>query len=195
MSTERDLPSYFATAIEDPVVYPALLYRGEFIDENGDSQYLRLWSGLGSLAWDGQTWTGQGQLLGVSQIEETVEVKAVGFTVSLQGQKSSNISLALSSAQRSRGREGKVWLALFDAAGVMLDEPLLLKSGRLDRCPIEDEGDTCTLTAHYEDRLVDLKRPRVRRYSDQDQKAVYPTDRGFEQVAALQDMQIHWGRS
>jgi hypothetical protein len=182
------------SVLEDPVIYPAVLYEGAFVNEAGGIEFLRLWSGLGSLEYDGHTWLGQGLLLGISTIEETTDVKAVGFTVSLSGQKSSNISLALNSAQRSRGRSGKVWLALFDSAGAMLDEPLLLKRGKLDRCPIEDEGDKCTLTAHYEDRLIDLKRPRIRRYTDQDQKATNPGDRGFEQVAALQDMQIPWGR-
>jgi hypothetical protein len=192
---ERQLPAYWPTAIDDPVIWPALLYEGEFLTQSGSVQYLRLWSGVGPLSWNGATWQGGGTLLGITPIEEAADLKAVGFSVSMSGQNSSIVAIALNTAQLSQGRPGKVWLALFNEQGQMLDQPQLLKRGKLDICVTEDAGDgATTVIAQYEDRLIDLRRARIRHYTDQDQKRDYPSDRGFEFVAALQDMQIPWGR-
>lgn len=191
---ERDLPTYFSSAIEDPVVYPHFLFEGTFLDADLDPVTLHLWTGLGQLSWDGEIWSGGGNLLGLSNLEESADTRAIGFSVSLSGQASSNISLALSSVQTSQGQEGKIWLALFTPEGLLLDEPLLLKRGLLDVALMQDAGDKCVITVQYEDRLIDLQRARQRSYTDQDQKRDYPTDRGFEAVAALQDTKIPWGR-
>ena len=38
---------------------------------------MRLWTGVGTISWDGQTWIGAGNILGLTAIEETVEVRAI----------------------------------------------------------------------------------------------------------------------
>lgn len=45
----------------------------------------------------------------------------------------------------------------------------------------------------YEDRLVDLERPRERRYTHEDQQIRLVGDKGFDQVPELQDAQDTWG--
>ena len=49
------------------------------------------------------------------------------------------------------------------------------------------------ITLLAENRLRDLERLRARNYTDADQQAEYPGDRGFEFVPALQTMSIPWG--
>lgn len=184
----RDLTSAMATAIAAGTVRPAIFMEGEF----ASSQFVRLWTGVGTYAWNGYGWTGGGQLLAVSAIEETADNKAVGFVVTLSGMPSANISLALQSARQ--GKPGKLWLALFNAAGALIVDPYLMRRGRFDVMVIDDAGDTCTIQAQYEDRLIDLERPRGRRYTNADQQIDYPDDLGFEYVPSLQDMSIVWGR-
>ena len=41
--------------------------------------------------------------------------------------------------------------------------------------------------------MVDLQNPRIRRFTDADQKARYPADRGLEFIAGLQSKQIQFG--
>lgn len=190
--TERFLPNYFPAAIEDPVVFPQLLYEGIFVSALGAEQALRLWTGAGDLLYGGVTWTGRGNLLGCSPIEEASDPRAVGFSISLSGQNPELVSLALSATQRSQGRAGKIWLALFNEAGQMLDQPLLLKRGRLDVAMAKDAGDQAVISVQYEDRLVDLRRPRLRQYSGQDHKRDFPEDLGFDYVPSLQDADIVW---
>ena len=187
----RGLTSGMLTAIAAGTVRPAVLFEGVFVS-GGVDQYLRLWTGAGDLSWNGHTWTGSGELLGISPVEEAAEVRAVGFTVTLSGMPSALIANALTNARQ--GKAGTLWLALFDATGALIADPYQLQGGRLDFTVIEDNGDTCTIGAQYEPRMVDLEKPRERRYTHEDQQLDYPGDLGFQYVPSLQDMQLVWGR-
>lgn len=166
---------------------PVHLFEAEFV-----TGWLRLWTGLGPIAWNGQTWTGAGNLVGVSAITETSDSRAVGITISLSGMPSSLIALALTEARQ--GKIGRVYLGFINAAGAVIADPYKSFEGRLDVPEIADQGDTCTISISYESRLIDLERPRERRYTGEDQRLDYPTDRGFDNVPGLQDAVILWGR-
>lgn len=182
----RGLTAGMLAAIAAGTVRPAIFFEGEY---NGGT--LRLWTGVGTTSWNGQSWTGGGQLLGISPLGEATDVAAVGFTVTLSGMPSALISIALASVRQ--GKPGTLWLALYDSAGALIVDPYQLQKGRFDITVIEDAGDTCTIAAQYESRLIDLERARERRYTHEDQQIDYVGDLGFAFVAALQDMQILWG--
>lgn len=182
----RDLSSGALAEVTADSCAPVLFYEGEF---SGGT--VRLWTGVGSVSWNAQTWTGAGSLLAVSGITETVDLRAVGITVSLSGMPSSLISIAL--AQANQGLPGRVYLGFLTDAGAIVADPYLSFSGRLDVPEISDDGETCTISISYESRLIDLERPRARRYTAADQKARHPTDLGFDNVPGLQDAVIIWG--
>ncbi|MBI4290320.1 MAG: hypothetical protein HY661_02430 [Betaproteobacteria bacterium] len=158
--------------------------------ESPGERYVRLFTGLGTIDWNGVTWTGGGDLLAISPIEELAAVEAVGFSVTVSGIDSNDISRALNSMRQ--GYPGKLWLGLFDSSNQLIDDPYMLRRGKFDITVIERTGETCTIQVNYEDRLIDLERPRGGRYTSADQQARYPTDRGFDFVPSLQDMQILW---
>jgi hypothetical protein len=174
------------TAVTAKAVRPVVFYEGEFA-----SGTLRLWSGLGDFSWDGQTWIGVGQMIGIAAIEEVSEIRAVGFSVSLAGDASALLSLNLGQARQ--GLPGKVWFGCFDASGALVVDPFLSFSGRFDVPDILDEGERCTIQARYESRLIDLDRTRERRYTDEDQQGDFPGDLGFEFVTNLPDKMVTWG--
>jgi len=157
---------------------------------NFDSGDLRLWTGYGDITVDSETYTGGGQVLNISQIEETVEVAARGMTMSLNGVDSSLISLALS--ENYQTRSAKVYLGVL-SSGAVVASPYQLFDGRMDVLTIDDSGETATITMTAESRLIDLERPRLRRYTSEDQKLRHPTDTGLDFVAALQEKEIAWG--
>ena len=66
-------------------------------------------------------------------------------------------------------------------------------SGRMDVMTIDETGETCSITLTAENRLIDLERPRVRRYTSEDQKSLHPNDKGFDFVNSLQEAEIKWG--
>ncbi len=183
----RTLPTAFATALDAAVVRLAILYEGEFA-----SGWLRLWSGVGPLSWNGFTWTGAGQLLSVGTLEETQDVIASGSSVTLSGIPVEVIESAINQAQQ--GAPGRVYLAVFDPNWVMIDAPVLAFAGRLDVPEVTDGQETCSVTITYESRLIDLQTARELRHTHETQQVLYPGDRGFEYVASIQDREIQWGR-
>lgn len=185
----RDLASALAAGIIGSVVRPAMFFEGDF-----QGGFVRVWSGVGDFTWNTQTWTGVGALGGISDIEETDEVKAAGVTVALSGIAPEMIALALNSIRQNK--DGRLWFALLDGdTDVLLADPYLCFEGRLDVAEIDEGATTATVSIKYENRLVDLERARERRYTHEDQQLDFPGDRGFEYVAGLQDVQINWGRA
>lgn len=187
--TERALTAGMITEVQTTPLRPILFFEGEFVS-GGSPAWLRLWTGYGTIAWNGQSWLGAGDLIAVAPLSETTEIRAEGFAVTLSGQPSANISLALQSMKQ--GRSGKIWLGALDASNAIIADPYLVRAGRLDVPKISDAGDSCSITVQYEDRLIDLERPRERRYTHEDQQIDYPGDLGFEYVASLQEASDIW---
>jgi hypothetical protein len=183
----RDLTPGFATALADHSLRPVIFFEGVFA-----SGTLRLWSGLGEIAWAGHTWAGAGSLLGLGAIEENAEVVAGGTTVSLSGIPPDLVQLAIADARQ--GLPGRVWVGLLTHAGEIIADPVLAFAGRLDVPEITDDADSCRIAISYESRLIDLQTARNWRYTHESQQALHPGDQGFEYVTAIQDREITWGR-
>jgi hypothetical protein len=154
---------------------------------------LRVWTGIGNLTFESEIYSGVGNFGGVSEIQETNELMAAGLTYTLSGVPSEIVSIAL--GQMRYGRPAVLWFGLIDeTTNSLITDPYKMFSGLTD-VPMIDEGfDTATISITAENRLIDLERPRVRRYTTEDQKLDDATDKGFEFVPGLQDAVITWGR-
>ena len=183
----RGLSAGMLSQVAASNVNPILLFYGEFA-----SGTVRMWSGLGDLSFDSQTWLGAGSLVQVSNVEETSEIKASGVVVTFNGIPADLLSLVLSDVKQ--GALGKIYLG-FLSSGTVVATPWLIFEGRIDTPIINEEAETCSIAITYESRLIDLSRPRTARYTDQDQKREFPGDLGMEFVLALQDKEIPWGRA
>lgn len=181
----RDLTVDLLAQLQAGTLKPVLFYKGEF-DSGGSPAYLRLWSGYGSIEWDSQTWEGSGNLLSVSGIEETVEGRSVGFQVRISGIKPENLAIALA-ADASQYRPAWVWIGAINSADALVDDPYLSRAGLLDTVDMDDAGETVSLIASYEDENAALLNPRLRRWTPEDQARTDASDRGFDDVAKLQD--------
>ena len=136
-----------------------------------------------------------------------------GATITLSGVPSEVLSLALQSAYQ--GRVSNIYFGMF-AKGYLLKEDgtfILLQdgskiplesqetgltqifSGYMDEMNIEETPETSTIEVKVENKLIDLERQRVRRYSSAYQKSIYPNDKGFDFVEDLQDKKVVWGRN
>lgn len=182
----RDLTASVIAAITAGRVRPVVFYEGVY-----SSGTLRLWSGITSVSWDGQTWLGAGNLLNVAPIQELSEVRAAGFAVSLSGDSSALLALNIGAVRQ--GLAGRVWIGFLDDTGAIIADPFKAFEGRLDVPDIVDEGERCTISVRYESRLIDLDRSRERRYTTEDQQLDYASDRGFDFVPSIQDAVITWG--
>ena len=153
-----------------------------------DSGTLRVWNGYGDLTLGGQTYTGGGALINVSAIEETPEIGAKGVSMSLNGVSSSILSTALT--ENYKYRIVNIYVGAITSGTV---SSYKVFSGRMDVMTIAEEGETCSITLTAESRLIDLERPRLRRWTSEDQKALDANDKGFEFVNSLQEASIKWG--
>lgn len=187
----RDISTTVLGRIEDNVVYP--FYAIELLFDG--FQTLRLWTGLGGLVYGGNTWYGTGEILTVDTIEETTEISAKGAVLTLSAIPTEVLSLALT--QPYQGRKCNIYFGMFDPAGgqiVNAGDLTQIFSGYMDQMNIQEDGSSSTLTLSVENKLVDLERARVARFTSAYQKSRYPNDKGLDFVEALQTQSLVWGR-
>lgn len=206
----RDLSALTIQNIEEDVVYPFFAVEMLF---DGDNT-IRMWTGVGVLTLDdGTEWVGVGDILGISDIEETAEMSVKGANITLSAVSSEALSLALS--EPYQGRVCNIYFGTF-SAGRLLQESgsfILLEdgskiflqtgstgfnqlfSGYMDQMNITDGAETSSIEISVENRLIDLERARVARFSSGYQKSLFPLDLGLDFVEDLQDKEILWGRT
>lgn len=188
----RSLSSAMQAVSTADVVRPIFLVRMVF-DSGETPNELNLWSGVGDLTYDSETYTGVGDLLTISPVTETADMQASGINVTLTGVKSSLVAVAKD--HEYQGRPLTVMLGAFDTSGDLVADPTIIFSGFMDIMTISESGETSTINIAVENKLIAFERARVRRYTAEDQKIDYPTDKGFEFVTAIVEKEIIWGRA
>lgn len=137
----------------------------------------------------GNTFLGIGTLGSISLIEEGAELRAYGLTVQVSAIPRDMVSLALS--QNYSGKPATVWEVPLADSGEPAANPFVIFRGRMDQMDIS-VGSTATVTVRLENRLADWERPRIRRYTDADQKTRFPNDQGFRFVSVTTDKELIW---
>lgn len=183
---DRGMSAEMNAAIQERVIRPVILFDGTF--NGGD---IHLWTGIGDLTYSAIVYTGAGNLLSISAMEETNEVKASGITVTLAGVKSGSVALALDEVRRYL--PCTLSLALIDDDGAVVPDPWPLFRGLMNQCTIEDGADTASITIGYEHELIDLERPVNTRYTDLEQRRLFPGDTGMRYLIGLQNKTLRWG--
>lgn len=181
----RDITTILENALDDSVIYPFFAVELMF-----DSAPIRLWTGSQDATIDGDTYIGTGNLIDISSIEETSEIAVRGATIVLSGMNSEVISLALQSPYQ--GRVCNMYFGIKD--GTTYTGLTQIFSGYMDEMNIDEGPDFGTIELKVENKLIDLERERVRRFTSGYQKSVYPSDKGLDFVESLQDKEVVWGR-
>ena len=182
----RDLTADFITEIDGAQLSPILMTVTEF-----DSGTIRTWTGYGDLSYGGNTFTGIGDLLSVESVEETQELSPTNVRFILNGIPTATLSLALT--ENYQGRRIEAYFGVMNTSNVLIADPYMIFAGRMDTIDISDSGETCTISINAESDLIDLKTNRERKYTAEDQKAVYSDDKFFDFVARITDIQLPWG--
>lgn len=182
----RELTAGVEAEIASRVVRPALLVK--ITTMGGDANF---WTGLGDLVWGSDTYAGAGKLGGISEVSETLNLQANGIQFNLSGVSVEILRIAL--AEIKQGLPCWMWLAFLDSSMNIIADPVHLWEGFTDVPEISEMGSSATVGLSSESKMVDLERPRTRRYTDQDQRFDSATDKGFEFVPSLQDKQIMFG--
>lgn len=154
---------------------------------------VNLWSGYGTITYAGTGYLGIGTLGTISPVEETTDLAARGITMQLSGVPTAMIAVALS--ENYQGKACSVMFGALDSSGALVSTPITIFSGRMDVMSINDDGQNATIGMTAENKLVDFRRPREVRYTDEEQKNLYSGDKGLEFVNSIQEKEIYWGNA
>src|SRR6266702_2510988 len=105
-------------AIQSPKLRPAFFVEAHFV-----TGPIYVWTGRGSIVWNGQTWLGVGSLGSISTIEEGAGVDAKGITLTLSGIDATLLADVMTEFQV--GLPVLVRLGLFDANLALIDDPVV----------------------------------------------------------------------
>lgn len=179
-----------------------------------DSGFIGIWGGYGTLTWGEKQYIGAGNLLNISSIDETQDLQAKGIVATLNGIPGTLIALALT--ERSRGRKFRAYLAsvssqsyvatedepgrvmLEDGSGYvrlennLVDSPYRIFAGFMDTMEFSDNGQDAIIRLAVENILIIGQRNKVSRYTPEDQRKLYPNDKGLELINQLQDKEVIW---
>lgn len=182
----RPFTSDMSAAVAATVVRIGLLAVFEF-----DSGTVYAWTGIGDLVWNGNTYKGVGTLVGIGTMAEVSDGSASGMKFTLSGVALDQLALALTESYQ--GRPAQMYLALFDSSWALIASPYQFFAGSMDVMTIQDGVKNATITLTVENGLIELDRPRERRFTDQDQQLDFPGDLFFQFVNSIQIMQLYWG--
>ena len=154
---------------------------------------VHIWTGYGTITVGSTAYLGIGTLGSISPVEETTDLAARGISMQLSGVPTAMLAVALT--ENYQGRECSVLFGALQASGALVSSPVTIFSGRMDVMSINDDGKNATIGMSAENKLVDFRRPREVRYTDQEQKNLFPSDKGLEFVTAIQEKQIYWGNA
>lgn len=182
----RDIEPALLTALGQSVIRPVALVQ---IDAVGDT--VRWATGIGTLAWGGFDWLGLGDILSISPIGETREIRALGIKIMVSGISSDNVSLALTDARP--GLPLYVYTAMLSDAGVIVVDPYLSFRGETDEINMVEGGATSTIEISSENHLLRLNHANESRYTHEDQQIRFPGDLGFEFQEQLTEFDVPFG--
>ena len=169
-----------------------------------DDETVGFWTGYGDITVDSITYTGAGEMLSFSEISEDNQISANGVTVILAGLDATAKDLALD--QEYQYRKAEIIVGSLNNYPTVQSYKLFV--GLIDKVSIDDGPESSTVSIFLENRLIDLNRPRVLHYTNEEQKHFSPnrinpvdspitgstivTDAGLSEIGGIQDKQIIW---
>ena len=186
----RTLTTNVSNILDDDQVLAFFAVKIEF-----PSGTLRMWTGLGEETIDSETYTGLGNLIGISKVEESEELRATGLELTLSGVPSSLLGTILTDSYQ--GSPVTVFMGFLteSSTGVtIVADPFTVYKGQADTMNINEDGENLVVSLKVENRIIALEERRNRRYTEEDQKISHSTDDSLRFIAGLQNKEISWGR-
>lgn len=181
----RDITSAFETAMAADTVRPVFFVKAEFVSDT-----LYLWTGRGTISWDGQTWTGSGNLLTVAEIKETADLKVNEVNINFSGLPDELKSIALSEVQGKN--KLTVWLGLLDSSLNVIADPEIQFIGYMDEVQLNTDTKIAQFSLNVLNRLVKMQSPSNARYTNRDQLERFATDTACRHCVNA-TKEIKWG--
>ena len=185
----RQINSSVLQQLTGPSLKPAI-----FVSLTFKSETCFIWSGIGTVYFNGQSWTGIGSLLNISTIEDGNTVDARGVSVTVSGL--DPLMLGNCMSEFVLGKPAAIYMGLY-SGGNLIPFPITAWAGRTDQPTVNVSGKEVTITINLENRLVDMNIPGSRRYENSDQQMAapsgWPGDQCFAYTSSLLFRNLFWG--
>ena len=135
-----------------------------FAGEEVTSSPLYLHTGLGDLTIGSVTYVGTGSLMQISDVSEGSDISARGINVQISGISTDILAVALSLPYR--GRVFRLKMGMLDANDTTSSLSTIFV-GYMDRMDLAEGSETSVMTLAAESKLINLERPRIRRYTSE----------------------------
>lgn len=150
----------------------------------------RYWLGGGRLYAGSEFWEGLGDLVSLSDIDLSPGTSQDAVTLTLSGVSTAALYALTNHATEVRGRRVVLYQQWFDEALQPIGEPYARWAGTGDKLSGRRTADKATITLVCESILVAKYLPAYGMYTDHDQQALYPGDKGLEHMAQNEDKEI-----
>jgi len=167
------------TELEKPVT--RVIYFIEFQFTSGTQ---RLSTFNQPITWGGYEWSGFGQVMEISNVDEVdgVDPRSLTFTLNSRAEW---LASAIGPVTEYRGRPVKMYMAPMDESFVLVGTPVLAWSGYMDTSAIGFSGQEGSIQIKCETAAYQLKRRPTYRINAAQHKKSYPTDTGFDYLNDL----------
>lgn len=144
-----------------------------------------------NILYGGNTYVGAGNLVTISAVEEGTELRSYDMNFSLTGIAPQYLVPVLK--MRYQNNPVELSLATLGSTGVT-GTPVTIYRGRMQNATFTLAGGEATVSIETSSRLADWERPNGGRFTHNYQKSyVDSTDRGFEYVNQIREIEILWG--
>jgi hypothetical protein len=138
-----------------------------------------------------QTFLAVGPFLQFSSVDESADFQINTVTVTLGGVRSADIALFTNNLYIDQPI--KIFRAWFDGDGLMIDTPLMIFDGRVDRPVVSDDPQSAvTIGCSAASQWVDYERRAGRHTNHAEQDFYFPGDTGFK-YAGNPIKDLKWG--
>ena len=159
----------------------------------------RWWAGFGDLQHAGYLWQGTGDVIGISDLTSDYQMSADPVTFSFSAT-AEMMSLVQNATAAVRGRQVIVYSQLFavvpQAGGQPwqpLGSPMALFTGTMGPMSYSAEATKSrAISLQCEGLWARRNAPPRGLWTDRDQQARYPGDKGFERVALYTNYETRW---
>ena len=180
----RNIDSVLEAALSDYSFKLAFLVRLDF-----DEGTLGFTTTTHNISYDNNVYVGFGNLGKVSALKESSQMDAQTYQVNLSAVKPEIMAAVLNSEYTNRS--ATCHLAVIDKDGRIVGEPMVYFKGTMDSLECS-YGKSGTVTVNIIDDLGKWDIPKPLRYTNEEQLALHPGDRGLEFVSELADKEIIW---
>jgi len=184
----RDLTPEFELALESGALILAVL-----VEIDHPAGFVRVWSGIGSLVYNGNTYKGVGVLGRIEGIGETAEVRTTETRYSLIAPQLDADAMAIV-LQSCRGRLIKSWLALLDDEWNIIPDPVQLDESIIDNTESKISTDgTQIISMPATSAMFDFHRATSFAITNEQQQNDFPGDTGLDRMPTeVADKELQW---